>query len=147
MGTHLTPTHPIILSDSYGIAMTFEPPLTEQRFVLDHVAGFPALAAHEQFSTADAKMTDAILEGAGALAAGKWAPLNRLGDTVGAQWSDGSVAMPGGFHDAYHSYVNGGWGTLTAPHEFGGQGLPTALGMAVSESLGAANLPSRFVRC
>ena len=120
--------------------MTFVPPLAEQRFVLDHVADLPALTTHAAFSAVDADMTDAILHGAGALAAGEWAPLNRVGDMVGAQWAGGAVTMPPGFREAYGAYVDGGWGTLVAPEAFGGQALPHALGMAVAESLGAANL-------
>ena len=36
-------------------------------------------------------MVDAVLEGAAALAEGEFAPLDRIGDTVGARWDDGVV--------------------------------------------------------
>ena len=32
--------------------------------------------------------------------------------------------MPPGFREAYRAYVEGGWGTLAGPAEYGGQGLP-----------------------
>jgi alkylation response protein AidB-like acyl-CoA dehydrogenase len=48
--------------------------------------------------------------------------------------------MPQGFHDAYQGFVEGGWGTISAPEDAGGQGLPLALGAAVMEDLNAANL-------
>ena len=48
--------------------------------------------------------------------------------------------MPPGFREAYRAYVEGGWGTLAGPAEFGGQGLPLALASVVMEDLGSANM-------
>ena len=120
--------------------MTFTAPVAEQRFVLDHVARIADLAATDRFAAAEADMIDAILEGAAALAEGEWAPTNRTGDTINPKWDDGAVTMPPGFREAYSAYVEGGWGTIAGPVEYGGQGLPNALGFAVIESLGAANM-------
>jgi alkylation response protein AidB-like acyl-CoA dehydrogenase len=108
-------------------------PVEEQRFVLEHVARIAEL-------TNDNDIVDAVLEGAAQFAEGQVAPLNRVGDTVGAKWSPEGVAMPQGFHDAYQGFVEGGWGTISAPEDAGGQGLPLALGAAVMEDLNAANL-------
>ncbi len=123
-----------------SIAMNYAPPITEQRFVLDHVTRIDELSATERYSAASPDMIDAILEGAGAFAAGEWAPLNRVGDTVHAQWKDGAVTMPPGFKQAYQAYVDGGWGTLDGPLAFGGQGLPFSLATVVLEDLGTANM-------
>ena len=120
--------------------MTYNPPITEQRFVLDTVTGIADLAAHPAFSEATPDMIDAILEGAGAIAAGEWAPLNRVGDTHNPNWADGRVTMPPGFKAAYQAYVDGGWGTIDGPTGFGGQGLPHALAFVVLEDLGTANM-------
>ncbi len=120
--------------------MSYNPPITEQRFVLDTVTGIADLAAHPAFAEATPDMVDAILEGAGAIAAGEWAPLNRVGDTHNPKWADGSVTMPPGFKAAYQAYVEGGWGTIDGPTGFGGQGLPHALAFVVLEDLGTANM-------
>ncbi|HEY5723746.1 MAG TPA: acyl-CoA dehydrogenase [Allosphingosinicella sp.] len=120
--------------------MTYTPPVAEQKFLLRHVVGLEELAGHEQFAEATADLADAIVEGAGAFAAGEFAPLNRIGDEVGARWSDGIVTMPDGFRSAYRAYVEGGWGTLSGPPEYGGQGLPLALAVVVMEDLGSANM-------
>lgn len=108
-------------------------PVEEQRFVLEHVVRISEL-------TNDTDIVDAVLEGAAQFAEGEVAPLNRVGDTVGAKWSPDGVTMPEGFHQAYRGFVEGGWGTISAPEEAGGQGLPLALGAAVMEDLNAANL-------
>ncbi len=113
--------------------MTYKPPVAEQLFLLDHIVGIGEL-------TEDRDLVAAIVEGAGAFAAGTFAPLNRIGDEVGAVWSPKGVAMPAGFREAYRSYVEGGWGTLAGPEAFGGQGLPGTLAAVVMEDLGSANM-------
>jgi 3-(methylthio)propanoyl-CoA dehydrogenase len=122
------------------ILMSFTPASTDQKFVLDHIARVSELAAHERFAGAEPDMIDAIIEGAGAFAAGEWAPLNRVGDTHNPKWNDGRVTMPPGFKQAYQAYVEGGWGTIDGPTAFGGQGLPYVLGFMVLENLGTANM-------
>src|SRR4051794_27692124 len=116
-----------------GCPMSYAAPTSEQMFVLDHVVGIGDLVE-------DRDMVAAIVEGAGQFAAGEFAPLNRIGDEVGARWADGAVTMPPGFRDAYRAYVEGGWGTLSGPGDYGGQGLPLALATVVMEDLGAANM-------
>ncbi|MDP1028145.1 acyl-CoA dehydrogenase [Sphingomonas sp. KR1UV-12] len=120
--------------------MPFTPPVAEQRFVLDHVVRLADLAATERFAAASEDVVDAVLEGVGQFAAGEWAPLARIGDTVGAKWSPDGVHMPDGYRQAYHAYVEGGWGTIGAPEDWGGQGLPFALQTAVLDTLGTANM-------
>jgi len=120
--------------------MTFVPPVAEQRFVLDTVVRLPDLAATDRFAAASDDVVEAVLEGVGQFAAGEWAPLARIGDTVGARWTPEGVRMPDGFVQAYRDYVDGGWGTIGAPEAWGGQGLPFALQTAVLDTLGAANM-------
>ena len=120
--------------------MPFIPAVREQRFVLDHIAKIADLAATERFADATPDLLDAVLEGAGAFAAGEWAPLARAGDTDGPKWTPEGVRMPAGYPEAYRAYVEGGWGTIGAPGDFGGQGLPFVLASAVLETLGAANM-------
>ncbi len=112
--------------------MTHTPPVAEQRFALETCAGLGDMVEPD--------LVEAILEGAGAFAAGEWAPLNRIGDTVGAKLTNTGVVMPEGFREAYQAYVDGGWGTIGGPEEYGGQGLPFTLQTVVQEDLGTANM-------
>jgi alkylation response protein AidB-like acyl-CoA dehydrogenase len=125
--------------------MTYVPPISEQRFLMRHVVGMEDLSSHNAFAEATPDLVDAILEGVGAFAAGEFAPLNRRGDEVRARWSPEGVAMPEGFADAYRAYVEGGWGTLAGPVEYGGQGLPLTLASVVLEDLGSANFAFSLV--
>ncbi|GAA0737248.1 acyl-CoA dehydrogenase [Sphingomonas japonica] len=120
--------------------MPFTAPTADQRFVLEHVVRIGDLAASDRFADATPDLVEAVLEGAGQFAAGEWAPLDRAGDTVGAKWTEGGVVMPDGFRAAYRAYVEGGWGTIGSPVDFGGQGLPFVLAAAVLDTLGAANM-------
>ena len=85
-------------------------------------------------------MVAAIVDGAGRFAEAEFLPLNRVGDQQPPKIVDGQVRMPPGFADAYRAYVENGWGSLAAPVDFGGQGLPVSLATVVQEVLGSANM-------
>jgi alkylation response protein AidB-like acyl-CoA dehydrogenase len=119
--------------------MDFTPPTAEQVFALRINAGIDSLAAHDRFAAASPDVVEAIAEGIGDFAQGVWAPLNRIGDTEGAALENGKVRLPAGYAEAYRSYVEAGWGAITAPEAFGGQALPYSLACCVLETLGAAN--------
>jgi 3-(methylthio)propanoyl-CoA dehydrogenase len=120
--------------------MTFTAPMTEQLFVLKHITGIDEIAAHDRFADASPDMVQAIVEGLGEFAAEQFAPLNRIGDTVGARLVDGRVVMPEGYRAAYQAFVANGWGSINAPADHGGQGLPYSLATVVLDSLGSANM-------
>ena len=83
----------------------------------------------------------AILEGGAKFCEGVLAPLNLPGDQQGCtRHANGSVTAPDGFKAAYEQFVADGWGTLTAPAEYGGQGLPHVVGTAIAEYLSSANM-------
>ena len=112
--------------------MSFTAPVRAQRLILDSVVRIGELPG-----APDSEMVDAVLEGAAQLAEGEFAPLLRIGDTVGARWDNGAVIMPEGFKAAWRSFVEGGWMTLAAPEHHGGQGLPFVLSAALSGAAGA----------
>lgn len=119
--------------------MSFTAPSREQNFVLKHIAQIGDLAEHERFAGASEDMVEAIVEGIGQFAAGEFAPINRVGDTVGSQWDNGVVTTPPGFKEAYQQFVDGGWASIDGAEDFGGQGLPYSLSALILETCGAAN--------
>jgi len=120
--------------------MDFTPPTADQVLAMKVNAGIGELAEAERFAAATPDLVEAIAEGIGALAAGEWAPLNRLGDKQGARLESGAVTMPAGFAEAYRAFVEQGWASVSASPELGGQGLPFTLSACVLETLGAANM-------
>ena len=115
--------------------MSYRAPVSNQRLVLQAVVGIGEIDGGP-----DPEVVDAVLQGAADLAEGEFAPLLRTGDTVGARWVNGSVIMPPGFKQAWQSFVEGGWMSLAAAEEHGGQGLPFVLSAALMDDLNAANV-------
>ena len=118
----------------------FVPPVQDQLLAIRTNAGIAQLAEAERFAAAEPDLVEAIVEGVGALAAGEWAPLNRVGDLEGAVLENGVVRLPAGFAEAYGQYVEQGWNAIASPVDHGGQGLPFTLACNVLENLGTANM-------
>jgi alkylation response protein AidB-like acyl-CoA dehydrogenase len=106
------------------------------------VAGYQAIAAYPEFAHADLETVQELLREAGNLTESVIAPVNRVGDQVGAKYdpADSSVTTPPGFVAAYRAYVDGGWPTLQFPEEFGGGGFPQTIGLAMGELLTTASM-------
>ncbi|MEM6440322.1 MAG: acyl-CoA dehydrogenase family protein [Pseudomonadota bacterium] len=120
--------------------MTYQAPVRDLAFCLDHVVEADRLAGTEKFADATAETRAAVLEEAGKVAADVLAPLNRAGDQTPARLENGVVRATPGFADAYQQLAQGGWVGIAADEDSGGMGLPLTLGTAVNEMFAAANL-------
>ena len=118
--------------------MTYRAPVKDLVFALVEAAGFERLGPYAP--GVDRDMVEAVLEAAGELASDVIAPLNRPGDVQGSRLLNGRVVAPDGFVDAYKAFAQGGWNSLSAREEFGGQALPKALELAVFEMVNGANM-------
>jgi alkylation response protein AidB-like acyl-CoA dehydrogenase len=116
-------------------------PVSDMTFVLEHVVGYPDVAAMPGFEQADMATVSDILAECGDFMAEVVAPTNQIGDTEGAKYHpDGTVTVPAAFKPAYKKYVDAGWGSLPFPEEFGGGGFPHTVGLAIQEMLQASNM-------
>ncbi|MFQ5564053.1 MAG: acyl-CoA dehydrogenase C-terminal domain-containing protein [Parvularculaceae bacterium] len=119
----------------------YNAPLDDMRFVLHDVLQISKYSNLPGFADATEDVIDAILEEGGKLAAGVLHPINQPGDKEGcARHDDGSVTTPKGFKEAYETFREGGWQGLSADPDYGGQGLPYILALAVNEMVSAANM-------
>ena len=116
-------------------------PTTDMKFVLNDVLQISKYSNLPGFSDVSEDLLDAILEEGGKLAANVLHPINHSGDKEGCtRHADSSVSTPAGLKEAYNEYREGGWQGLSFDPEYGGQGLPHVLGLAVSEMMSAANM-------
>jgi len=118
--------------------MTFRAPVRDIAFALAAVGAGDL--ARRSFPDLDEDTVQAILSAAGAFCEEQLAPLNCIGDTVGARYENGRVTVAPGFADAYRAFAAGGWNSLSAEPQHGGQGLPKALEAGVFEMVQSANM-------
>jgi len=118
----------------------YHAPTKDMRFVMDEIAGFQQLSQIPAYADATPDMADAILDEAAKFTREVLAPLNRVGDTQGCTWTPAGVTTPDGWKEAYNAFREAGWSGITLPTEYGGQGLPSTLGIAVQEMVCSANL-------
>ena len=118
----------------------YQPRLEDVQFILNDVLHAPErIAEMPNFSEVDVDLMTQVLDEAGKFIAEQIAPLNPVGDQLGAQFKAGQVTMPPGFKDAYQAFWQSGWASLSTAADDGGQGLPAVLESVLYEWLSAAN--------
>lgn len=119
---------------------TYTAPLRDMQFVLKDIAGLEEICALPGNEECSVDLVESILEEAAKFASGVLDPINRNGDNQGAVVKDGVVTTSPGFKDAYQLFCETGWNAMPFSPEFGGQGLPAAVTMAVNEMWKSANM-------
>jgi 3-(methylsulfanyl)propanoyl-CoA dehydrogenase len=120
--------------------VTYRAPLADIGSALKHAATLAPAIEQGLFGELGLDDIDAIVGEAGRFATEVIAPLNRIGDTFGTRFSDGKVTTAPGWKEAYRNWRLGGWNAVTAPAEWGGQGLPQIVNAACTEMWHAASV-------
>ncbi|MGE5337024.1 MAG: acyl-CoA dehydrogenase C-terminal domain-containing protein [Gemmatimonadota bacterium] len=114
----------------------YNPPSRDQQFVIHEVIGaadqYKAMPRHHEV---DADIINHVLEEAGKFCAEVLLPINQSGDEEGCAYDPETHAVraPKGFREAYDQFRAAHWQGLAAEHEYGGQGLPHLLQIALYE--------------
>ena len=119
----------------------YTPPLRDIRFVMHELLDVEGtLKALPPYAETGRELIDQVVEEGGKFCAEVLFPLNRSGDEEGCHWSEGGVVTtPQGFRQAWEQFRAGGWPTLTCDPQYGGQGLPVAVGIAFQEMMNSGN--------
>jgi alkylation response protein AidB-like acyl-CoA dehydrogenase len=118
----------------------YQAPTRDTRFVINEVLKLESYGNLPGFEAATPDLVDTVVDEFGKFVSEVLAPLNAVGDREGCtRHPDGSVTTPTGFKAAFDEFRAAGWGTLAAPVEFGGQGLPHVLGFVAQEFIATAN--------
>lgn len=119
---------------------TYVAPLRDMQFILKDIAGLEEICALPGNEECSVDLVESILDEAAKFATGVLDPINRNGDSVGSQCKDGVVTTATGFKDAYKLFCETGWNAMPFSPEYGGQGLPASVTMAVNEMWKSANM-------
>ncbi len=118
----------------------YKAPLRDMKFVMQELFARSEqsnLAGYENVSEQD---IDMILAEAAKFCENILFPLNLSGDKEGCHWENKEVRTPKGFKEAYQEFVSSGWASLACEPEYGGQGLPETIALAVEEMVCSSNL-------
>ena len=117
----------------------YTPPTKDQQFILHDLLKISE-SDIPGYSELDRDFTSAVLEEAGKIAVNVLLPINASGDQQGCTLENGVVRTPDGFKEAFNTVREGGWTSLDADPEFGGQGMPYIMQSMVGEYSAAANV-------
>ncbi len=119
--------------------MAYKAPVRDLSFVLHDVLEVERYANHFADADLSRDLIDQIVAEGGKFAEEVIAPINRPGDQEGCHIEGDVVTTPKGWKEAYHQMVEAGWTSLSFGTEYGGQGLPAIVSMAVGQFTAAAS--------
>lgn len=113
--------------------------LREIRFLLFEQFGLKELLGKAPFEAWGPDEISMVLDETYRFACEVLGPLNADGDRQGCRLDNGQVKTPEGFKQAWEKLYEAGWKSIIGPEEFGGQGAPYGLYVAVEELICGAN--------
>ncbi len=122
------------------MAVAFKAPVKDIVFGYEVVETYDVISKIPAFSDFNEDIVIPTMEECAKFAEEVLAPINAIGDQQGATIKDGKVNMPKEFIDAYKSFSEAGWASISLPSEIGGGGMPIALSGGTLEILSTANL-------
>ena len=102
----------------------YKAPLDNIRFVLHDVLNAGQLAELPGYEQATPDLMDSVLEEGAKFCEEVLFPINQSGDEEGCHFDAGKVTTPKGFKEAYETYMQGAWPSLSADPAYGGMGMP-----------------------
>lgn len=120
--------------------MSYSAPVKAMHYLLRHAVDIDTILQSPIHDEVNHDLITDILTGAASFSEDILAPINWEGDQNPAKLSGDDVTASPGFKDAYKSFVEAGWQTLSMPQDIGGMGLPQAISVAANEMIYASNM-------
>ena len=122
------------------LVIMYKAPLNDLNFVINQIIDLHEINNLPGYAEISNDLISQVLEEAGKVS-NILAESNYEGDHVSSKRNeDGSVTTPPGFKESYKALGEGGWTSLEAKEEFGGQQMPTIVSAAVNEIWHSANM-------
>jgi alkylation response protein AidB-like acyl-CoA dehydrogenase len=121
----------------------YRAPVEDMQFVIDQLCCIETeLGSFDSFAElgVGADLTQALLDESARLCGEVISPLRRVGDEHHSTCSDGRVTLAPGYADGLQQLAAGGWMGISAPVEYGGQGLPEVYTTAACEMWNSADM-------
>ncbi|MEN8211266.1 MAG: acyl-CoA dehydrogenase family protein, partial [Thermodesulfobacteriota bacterium] len=110
-------------------------------FVLHEQLEVEKLSEFEEFTDFNKKTIDLVVSEARNLALKELEPCMKEGDEQGCEFNNGEVKVPEAFHRVYDLFKEGEWIAMCDDPEYGGQGMPSTVGLAANHYFHGANSP------
>ncbi|WP_174502951.1 acyl-CoA dehydrogenase C-terminal domain-containing protein [Acidiphilium sp. C61] len=118
----------------------YKAPLKDMRFVLHELYDSTTIAELPGNADFTPELIDSVLEEAAKISEEVLFPLNQVGDREGCTYENGVVRTPSGYREAYRTFCEGGWTSISSDPDYGGQGMPLTAAMMVEEMFCSANV-------
>ena len=121
----------------------YRAPVEDMQFVIDELCDIgETMGSLDVFAEmgVGADLTTALLDESARLNNEVIAPLRRVGDEHHSTCSDGAVTLAPGYAEGLQALAAGGWFGISAPAEYGGQGLPEIYTTAACEMWNSADM-------
>ncbi|HEB27040.1 MAG TPA: acyl-CoA dehydrogenase [Porticoccus sp.] len=118
----------------------YNAPVDDMKFLFNNVLDMESITQLPGYEEATPDMVDAIIEEAARFFGEVLAPTNQAADSQGSRLEGGKVITAPALDGIYKQIVEAGWPGLTGDVNYGGQGLPALLAVAVDEMSQSANM-------
>ncbi len=108
-------------------------------FLLKDWLNVSRLSQYDSFKDFDQETIEMLVEEGLRFATDVVAPSRTESDRQGCRMEDGRVVTPECMKEPYRKGYELGWAALNASPEYGGQGAPASVGLAVNEGINAGN--------
>ena len=121
------------------MAVNYKAPVRDILFAYDVIDAYERLGSIKRYKGFSKEVVVPAIEECAKFCEEVLAPINGVGDSVGATINNNVVTMPEGFVDAYKKFSEAGWSSISLPEEIGGGGMPVALSGGTLEMIASAN--------